>query len=253
MLEEAGVTFGVTARILPPKLDLEKLIGFSRLIKPAVSQRRIRQHINFAIDISSYPLEEAKSYIRNLARFRMNSLTLHIYQRQWYPYPLDGGKALAGNFFYGQRHDIPDIEAFYDRPEEKSRRAMEWLRSVIEEARPVGLTVNFSLELRTDDMDRSLETGESVIEHYPMIDGLELISQEDIENSAREIEHNMKVIWALREKREGKRGPRMRRRDLQHDRPGPQAGLRTHAPYRPAGHPSDRLAGSWGAGRGEKP
>jgi len=223
MLEKAGVTFDITGPILPQKIDLENLAGFSRLVRPAVNRRGIRQHINFAMDISSYPLEEAKSYIRNLARLRMNSLTLHSYPGQWYPYPLDGGRSLAGNFFYGQRHDIPDdpvvknavrnrkvycipeIEAFYDQPEEKSRRAMEWLRAVIAEAKRVGLAVNFSLELRTDDMDRSLETCASVLEHYPMIDGLELISQEDIENPVREIEHNMKVIQVLREKREGKR------------------------------------------------
>ena len=224
MLEKAGVTFDITGPILPQKIDLENLAGFFRLVRPAVSRRGIRQHINFAMDISSYPLEEAKSYIRNLARLRMNSLTLHSYPGQWYPFPLDGGKSLAGNFFYGQRHDIPDdpvvksavrnttvycipeIEAFYDQPEEKSRRAMEWLGAVIAEAKRVGLAVNFSLELRDNDMDRSLETCGSVLEHYPMIDGLELISQEDIENPVREIEHNTKVIQALREKREGKRG-----------------------------------------------
>ena len=224
MLEKAGVTFDITGPILPQKIDLENLAGFFRLVQPAVSRRGIRQHINFAMDISSYPLEEAKSYIRNLARLRMNSLTLHSYPGQWYPYPLDGGKSLAGNFFYGQRHDIPDdpvvkntvrntnvycipeIEAFYDQPEEKSRRAMEWLGAVIAEAKRVGLAVNFSLELRDNDMDRSLEMCGSVLEHYPMIDGLELISQEDIENPVREIEHNTKVIQALREKREGKRG-----------------------------------------------
>jgi len=65
--------------------------------------------------------------------------------------------------------------------------------------------VNFSLELRDNDMDRSLETCGSVLEHHPMIDGLELISQEDIENPVREIEHNTKVIQALREKWKGER------------------------------------------------
>jgi len=225
MLEKTDVTFDVTGPILPQKIDLEKVLGFSRLVRPAFSRRGIRQHINFAMDISSYPLEEAKAYIRNLARLRMNSLTLHSYPAQWYPYSLDGGKPLAGNFFYGQRHDIPDdpvvknavrntkvycipeIEAFYDQPEEKSRQAMEWLGALIAEAKRVGLAVNFSLELRDNDMDRSLETCGSVLEHYPMIDGLELISQEDIENPVREIEHDTKVIQALREKWQGERDP----------------------------------------------
>lgn len=218
MLEKAGASYDITGPVPPPRIKLENLIGFSRLIQPAVNRRGIRLHINFAMDISSYSLEEAKAYIRNLARHRMNYLALHSYPGQWYPYPLNGNEYLAGNFFYGQRHDIPDdpvvknavrnqkvycipeIEPYYDQPEEKSRRAIEWLRAVIGEAKRVGLTVNFSIELREKNRDRSLAICESVLRHYPMIDALEVISQEDSEKAIEEIEYNTKVIQILREK-----------------------------------------------------
>ena len=216
MLEQAGVSFDVHEPIVPPDIRLEKLRNVSQMIRPAVSRRGIRQHINFVMDISSYPLDEAKSYIRNLARLRMNYITFHSYPGQWYPYSLKEGPTLAGNFFYGQRHDIPDdpflksvvrnskvycipaIEPFYDQPEEKSRRAIEWLQEVIHEAKRVGLTVNFSMELREKDGDRALASCEFVLTHYPEIDSLELITQEDGDDSSREIEFNAKMIGTLR-------------------------------------------------------
>lgn len=166
MLEQVGVSFDVHEMLILPEILLEKLRNFSQMIRPAVSRRGIRQHINFVMDISSYPVDEAKAYLRDLARLRMNYITFHSYPGQWYPYSLKKSPSLAGNFFYGQRHEIPDdplmksvvrnqkvycipaIEPFYDQLEEKSRRAMEWLREVIREAKRVGLTVNFSMELR---------------------------------------------------------------------------------------------------------
>jgi len=223
MLEKTGMSFDVTGPIVPAEIKLENLRGFSSTIEPAVDRRGIRQHINFPMDISSYPLDEAKAYIRNLARLRMNYLTLHTYPGQWYPYPLNGGPRLAGNFFYGQRHDVPDdplikralrnsrvfcipeIEPFYDQPEEKSRRAMEWLEAVIREAKRVGLAVNFSMELREKDPNLSLAFCESVLERYPEIDSLEIITGEDTEKPGPEIEYNTAVIRTLREKWSGRR------------------------------------------------
>ncbi len=216
MLEKAGLRFDVAGPILPEVIRLENLRGFSRIVRPAVSRRGIRQHINFAMDISSYPLEEAKEYVRNLARLRLNSITFHSYPGQWYPVLLPGGASLAGNFFYGQRHDIPDepllksvvrnkkvycipaIEPFYDQPEEKSRRAMDWLAEVIREAKRVGLTVNFSLELRDEDPALSLAACRFVLDRYRWIDSLELITQEDSDKPGREIEYNTRILRTLR-------------------------------------------------------
>ena len=218
MLEKAGIRFDVGGPINPGAVSLDGLRGFSRVVRPAVNRRGIRQHINFAMDISSYPVEEAKEYIRSLARLRMNSITFHSYPGQWYPASLKGGTSLAGSFFYGQRHDIPDdplfksvvrnqkvycipaIEPFYDQPEEKSRRAMDWLAEVIQEAKRAGLTVNFSMELRETDPRLSLESCRFVVERYPRIDALELISQENSGKPGGEIEYNAKILRTLMEK-----------------------------------------------------
>ncbi len=88
MLERTGICFDFIGPIMPKKIKMENLVGFSTLIQPAVNQRGIRLHINFAMDISSYPLDEAKEYVRNLSRMRMNYLTLHSYPGQWYAFKL---------------------------------------------------------------------------------------------------------------------------------------------------------------------
>jgi hypothetical protein len=223
MLESAGVRYDATGPRRPDNLRLESLRGVSRRVQPAVEKRGIRLHLNFAMDISSYPLEEAKAYIRNLARLRMNTLTLHSYPGQWYPAVLKGSLVPAGNFFYGQRHDlpddpilkgavrnaavfcIPDIEPFYDQPAEKGRRAMDWLRAVMGEAERVGLTIEFSLELRDKDPAKSLADCESVLAAYPMIDRLEIITQEDGERPVDEVEYNAGAILSLRDRLKGRK------------------------------------------------
>jgi hypothetical protein len=49
-------------------VDISKLKNYSEIVTPKVRQRGIRQHINFTMDVSCYPIEDAKEYIRNLAR-----------------------------------------------------------------------------------------------------------------------------------------------------------------------------------------
>jgi hypothetical protein len=219
MLADAGVVFDVMGPLRPARVDLGRLAGVSRFVRPAVERRGIRQHINFAMDISSYPLEEAKAYIRNLARLRMNTITFHSYPGQWYPYALKDGPTLAGNFFYGQLHTlpedpdlrktvrntaefcIPEIEPYFSRPEEKSRRAMDWLRAVMAEAKRVGLTIHFSMELRESDPERSLAVCRTALASYPLVDGLELITQEDSDKPIPEIGYNVRIASILRDER----------------------------------------------------
>ncbi|GHT71930.1 hypothetical protein AGMMS50239_41240 [Bacteroidia bacterium] len=83
-LEKAGVRFEITGAFIPVKVDITQLTGYSETIHPKVKKRGIRQHINFPMDISSYPLNEAKEYIRNLARLRFNFITFHSYPGHWY-------------------------------------------------------------------------------------------------------------------------------------------------------------------------
>jgi hypothetical protein len=94
--EAAGARFDITGCDVSGTVRLGRLRGMTRTIHPAVERRGVRLHINFAMDISSYPLEEAKAYIRNLARLRMNTVTFHSYPGQWYPASLEGGPMVAG-------------------------------------------------------------------------------------------------------------------------------------------------------------
>ncbi|MBZ0287871.1 MAG: hypothetical protein K8I30_09680, partial [Anaerolineae bacterium] len=196
LLEQVGWYFEITGPRCLPSASLNNLSDWSIEMKPAVNYRGIRQHINFPMDISGYPLPEALDYIRNLARLRLNHITFHSYQGQWYDMPTGNPDDLAGHFFYGDRYDIPDhsviraavrnqktfcipdIEPVYDQPEERGRRAIAWLQAVIAEAKRVGLQVQFSFELREQDTALSLATIDSILRTYPQIDALEMITQE---------------------------------------------------------------------------
>lgn len=193
-LEQMGWRFEITG---PVKLFEGNIAEFKPfLITPVIKQRGIRQHINFPMDISSYTLNEAIEYIRNLARLRYNHITFHSYPNQW----IDGEQASdiknAGGFFYGQTYEIPDIplfkenisnkkiycipdiEPFLDNEEKKSEMAISWLQTVMLEAKRCGMHIQFSFEPRSSGTELIQLTCRHILELYPMIDSLELISCE---------------------------------------------------------------------------
>ena len=223
MLEMVGYTFDITGIRYPKTPSFKDIIGYSETINPVVERRGIRQHINFLMDISSYPLEEAQEYIRNLARLRMNYITFHSYPGQWFSYNYKGNENLAGNFFYGEenfvpkdehlkkvvRNDsiycIPAIEPFWNNPPKRSQMAIGWLNSVMAEAKRVGLTVNMSYELREYGLEYALATSTAILEEYPLIDGLELISEEDIGTYIDQIKNNIKCSEELKKHQNGRK------------------------------------------------
>jgi hypothetical protein len=199
-LEKAGIRFEITGPVIPGKIDLTKLTGYSETIHPKVRQRGIRQHINFPMDVSSYPIDEAKEYIRNLARLRFNYITYHSYPGQWYGEVKNNQTGYAGHFFYGQRHDIPDteffhekirnrktycipaIEPYFDDDATRGKMAAEWLYQLMDESKRAGLTIRFSFESRntSPDIQPTVAATEQILSLYPQIDELELITQETL-------------------------------------------------------------------------
>jgi len=197
-LEQLGFRFEITGPIYPSRLNPEKLKQGRTLIQPFVLQRGIRQHLNFPMDISSYPLEEAKAYIKDLARLRFNYITFHSYPGQWYEVHRKDTTEWAGNFFYGQQYNIPAlsfikgkvrnnavycipaIEPFYNDTPVKSKMAIHWLQEVMRECKRAGLTIRFSFEARSAaaDVSRTLETARAILAEYPLIDELELMTEE---------------------------------------------------------------------------
>ena len=201
-LEQAGVRFEISGPVIPAKIDVTRLTGYKETILPKVKQRGIRQHINFPMDVSSYPIDEAKEYIRNLARLRFNFIAYHSYPGQWYgELKKDGQRGEPGAFFYGQRHDIPDteffrekirnkktycipsIEPYYDETVTRGKMAVAWLQQVIGESKRAGLTVRFSFESRseTPDVLPTVATADLILSLYPKIDELELITSETLD------------------------------------------------------------------------
>jgi len=195
-LEQIGWHFEITGPVKLAEADITKFKSFS--ISPVITQRGIRQHINFPMDISSYTIEEAREYIRNLARLRYNHITFHSYPNQWIDGEQDGDLKTAGAFFYGQQHDIPEhqllkqvinnektycipeIEPYLNDEKKRSAMAISWLQEVMAEAKNCGLHIQFSFEPRctSKDLSLTLSTCRHILELYPMIDTLELISTE---------------------------------------------------------------------------
>ncbi len=198
MLEKLGYRFQLTGPMVPDQINLDDLIGYNETIRPAVQLRGPRPYVNFTMDISGYPLREVREYIRNLARMRFNLFSFHSYRLQWYAFEHGNTKELAGNFFYGQRHDIPDdpffkdnirnektfcipaIEPYYDIPELKSKHAINWMSGLMDEAKRCGLTVQMSFEPdRMDtDVNETIARCEAIADTYPQLDHLEIITLE---------------------------------------------------------------------------
>lgn len=197
LLEDMGYLFDITGPVYPNRMSLEK-IQVSNMVRPVVLKRGISEHVNFPMDVSAYPIDEAKEYIRNLARMRMNAITFHSYPNQWLEVSRGDKTDFAGSFFYGQRHDvpqdellkrilrnektycIPEIEPYFDDQPRKSALAVQWMASLMTECKRAGMTVGMSFESRRTDQntESTLETAKAAVRLYPMLDRLELRTQE---------------------------------------------------------------------------
>lgn len=62
-LEQMGYRFEVTGPIAPSVLNVSAIPESLQVVTPAIARRGIRQHINFNMDVSGYPIAEAKEYI----------------------------------------------------------------------------------------------------------------------------------------------------------------------------------------------
>jgi hypothetical protein len=182
LLARVGVFFDVTGVSLPDPLRLARLDGWSATITPSVTARGIRQHLNFPMDISAYPLWEATEYMRNLARLRFNRIVFHSYPGMFYETP---GGALAGSFFYGQPHPlpmeptlrrgvrnaevfcIPEVEPLATDLPRRSAAARRWLSTVMAQAQQCGLTVQFSCEPAADTPEATAAIARAILTQYP--------------------------------------------------------------------------------------
>lgn len=216
VLELMGYRFFVSGPVIPERLDFTALPTSPKVYAPTVERRGIRQHINFPMDISSYPLEEAKEYVRNLARLRYNWITFHSYPGHW---TWDSYANLAafgvyhqwvdkrfkpaqtdltnGAFFYGDHFQIPnyapvkdkirfnktiycapEVEKDYYTIKERGAIMTHWLAEVMKECKRAGMKVQLSTELRMADDEFNQGLVDRTLKDYPMIDALEFISRE---------------------------------------------------------------------------
>lgn len=196
-LADAGIFFEATGYSVPKKFDINVLFEINKSVRPKFRLRGIRQHINFPMDVSSYTLNEAKEYIRSLARMRYNSITFHSYPNQWHESKVDNPKEFAGHFFYGHIYKIPTDDlitanrignkVYYCIPEaeeifeDKAKRAVYakyWLNELMQTAKEYGMVITLSVEITYDDEDAMVKMLNKVLKTYPLIDTLELISEE---------------------------------------------------------------------------
>ena len=87
LLETLGYTFDISQTMVPERFDFDAIRQVDIKTVPKVRWRGIRQHVNFPMDISSYPMDEAKEYVNNLVRLRFNKLAVHSYPGFWHEQP----------------------------------------------------------------------------------------------------------------------------------------------------------------------
>ena len=196
LLSQLGVCFSPEGDFLKNPFALASLPE-SRDFSPYCRYRGIRQHINFPMDISAYPLGKAKEYIRRLARMGMNAITFHSYNGQWHPYHKGEERVPPGHFFYGQRHavpadpelaaavdnrrafSIPEVEAILEEPDKRERFAVYWLGQVMDTAKEAGMRLTLSVECQeSTPLEEEKSMVREVLALYPQIDVLELITPE---------------------------------------------------------------------------
>lgn len=217
-LEELGYTFDISSTMIPEHFDFEKIKNLDQKIVPKVRWRGIRQHVNFPMDISSYPLDEAKEYIRNLVRLRFNKLVVHSYPGFWHEQPQGDSILYAGNFFYDSPHFykgneflkkqvrfndslfcIPSMESIYFDKPLKSKKTIAWMNELLAYAKDLGFYIQFSFEPRQMSLDETVDVAHHIIDIYPMIDGLELMTEEmggwGAACSKDEVEKTLEHFW----------------------------------------------------------
>lgn len=197
-LEHLGFHFGFDGTKRPTSLRTDTLSQGLYLTRPHTRWRGIRQHVNFPMDISSYPQEEAREYLRRLVRMRFNKIAVHSYPNLWHEVATGDTIERAGNFFYDRPHPIPnhplirdrirfnktlfcipEVESDYSDRIARSRHATAWMRYLLSYAKEIGLRVHFSIEpRRRGDIPYILDNARSAIEQYPMIDELGIITEE---------------------------------------------------------------------------
>lgn len=197
-LEDLGILYDVTGATLPDAVRWDDMRGTRREVTPRVRWRGIRQHVNFPMDISSYPIGQAVEYLQNLVRMRFNKLVVHSYPYQWYEDDISTDTTgWAGQFFYGHTHDfgrspllqsvatlndsifcIPAAEKVFHDRKARSRVAVEWMGQLLTAAKELGLRVQFSFEPRGFTVNQTVRMARKLTETYPQIDDLELITEE---------------------------------------------------------------------------
>jgi hypothetical protein len=196
-LSDAGILFEATGYSAPFGFDPERFFGVKKTVRPKFRLRGIRQHINFPMDISSYSLREAKEYIRSLSRMRFNAITFHSYPGQWHANRPDDPRDLPGHFFYGQVHPvpandpltasrignrkiycIPEAEEIFGDEAKRAEFAVRWLNEVMKTAKEAGMTVTLSAEIHSDDVAAEAKMLRALYEAYPLVDTIELITEE---------------------------------------------------------------------------
>ena len=199
-LEDIGYRFNITGVVYPVSIDISNVAAKGLVtVHPAVRWRGIRQHVNFPMDISSYPIGEAKAYVRDLLRMRFNKLAFHSYPNQWYKVVVNGKTEYAGHFFYGNRHPIPqdvpvvkdhirfnkeyyvipEIEPVYLDEAACSDAAVKWMAELTSYAKELGFFISMSADPNGQKtLDDVLNVVRFIGDSYPAVDQMELISEE---------------------------------------------------------------------------
>ena len=66
----------------------------------------------------------------------------------------------------------------YDSPRQCSQVAIHWMQQLMQEAKRLGLRIQLSFEPRTYTVEQTAQLARKLIDTYPLVDDLELMTEE---------------------------------------------------------------------------
>jgi hypothetical protein len=158
-----GIRYLLREDIFPLKRSPLKLDGFDVVMEPLLRTRTWRTVNDFAIGPESWPLEDHKRFLRQLAKMKYNDLMLSIYP--WQPfvhYEFGGVKKQTALQWFGERFRVDGETAgkkafrgakIFENPdfagktgyEETTAAGIQHLRGIIGEAHRLGMQVGISI------------------------------------------------------------------------------------------------------------
>ena len=164
LVERWGVRYLIDRDVFPPISEWRGLPDLDVVMEPNMRIRCWRLVNDLAHGPVSWPLEENRRFLRQMAKMKYNRIHASLWPTQpFVHYQFHGMEKPPGVLYFGQRHPIdadtigrekfagmkvftnPELVGA-DSPEELRRRAIRLVRGILEEARKLGMETGLSVQ-----------------------------------------------------------------------------------------------------------